>query len=778
MNKSIKRNLCILLIIVIVASLSVVPVGASMNAVGSSEKVYPDCELPEFNYQPAYSENRFNTRNALPSYFDGRSENYLTPVKDQGEIGSCGIFASIASLETTAYKQTGIKNVYSEEAPRMLMSNRLMIKNSVTENYGYYNNSTFKSWDFSNVASYMSMTNESIIPGNNLSWVSPNYASDVPYTNVDHEEHEENGIIISADNYWPQNLDVSYANAYASGYEWIQKEKVKNAIYEYGAVYTSFLYGDDDINYNSGTYSYYSSYPSESVFNNHAIVLVGWDDNYSVDNFNSTNRPEKPGAWLAKNSYGTGFGNDGYFWISYCDTCVLKTEDIAAVCEVSKVSKNEYMLAYDNGSIRQDGTRTPTNGNKVYIANVYDVSELTDIYGSINKIMFYARNTDDKYKIYIAPANSDGSVPDIGDPSWVHVAGGENNDTIRYEGAMTVELNTPFILDTNVDKYAFIIEFESQESEIEIVREVSLARMQPDIYEGESFINYNGTWLDAKKDPENDNHEEIGGNFSIRPTLVRRNPITVNSSLTDNAIYCNTDEVSITINLNGNQLYSIRNNDTYELLREDVNFTRSGNVVTFNDSILTDDKTELVFEFTDGDNQILTIYPKALSDVTISGKVAQGQTLTANVGYSDGTTPASGDLIYQWQSSEDGIVWDDISGANTSAYTLTSTDRGNYIRCAVNVSSTINNVLPETKYSSSTVTNVVRYGDITEDGNVSDADVTEIQRYIANIVDFSAEQFIAADVTGDGVINTFDTTAVQRYIAGIITSFPVEENNP
>ena len=774
MNKAIKRSLSVFISVIIVVSLLVVPVRASVQAVDSEQIVHYNCELPEFNYQPAYSENRFNTRSALPSSYDARTENVITPVKDQGVVGSCGIFASIACLETAAYAQTGIKSIYSEESPRMIMSYRLMMKNNVSNNKGYFNNSTNGAWDFSNVAAYMSLTNESIIPSNTLSWVSPNYASDIPYTNIRHDhEKEENKVLIITplDDYWPEELDSSYANAYASGFEWIEKDAVKQAVYEYGAVYASFWCSFGSVAYNEDTASYYSSGTNDP---NHGIVIVGWDDNYSIDNFNSQNKPENPGAWLVKNSYGLSFGNDGYFWISYEDTSLFKTLDIAIVNEVSKVSKNEHMLAYDSGSIRQNVKRAPTNGNKVYIANVYDVSELIDVYGSVNKIMFYARNIGDKYKIYIAPANSDGSVPAIGDSSWIHVAGGENNDTVRYEGAMTVGLDTPFILDQDVDKYAFIIEFETQESDVEVVREVSLGRMKPDIYEGESFINYSGTWIDVITEPIYNDPSREPGNFSIRPTLVRRNPITVNSSLSSNAIYCNTDEVSVTINLNGNQLYSIRNNDTSELLREDVNFTRNGNVVTFNKSILTDEKTELVFEFTDGANQMLTIYPKALSDVTVSGKVAQGQFLTANVGYIDGTTPESGDLIYQWQSSDDGSVWDDISGANACVYTLTSNDRGDYIRCTVSVSDTVNNVLPETKYSASTATKVVRYGDADLDGDVDAFDSTEIQRYIANIIEFSAEQFIAADVTGDGVINTFDTTAVQRYIAGYITSFPVE----
>lgn len=36
----------------------------------------------------------------------------------------------------------------------------------------------------------------------------------------------------------------------------------------------------------------------------HAVALIGWDDNYSVNNFNEDSRPKRNGAWIAKNSWG------------------------------------------------------------------------------------------------------------------------------------------------------------------------------------------------------------------------------------------------------------------------------------------------------------------------------------------------------------------------------------------------------------------------------------------------------------------------------------------
>ena len=40
---------------------------------------------------------------------------------------------------------------------------------------------------------------------------------------------------------------------------------------------------------------------------NHAVVIVGWDDNKLIDG----------GAWICKNSWGTGWGEAGYFWVTW-----------------------------------------------------------------------------------------------------------------------------------------------------------------------------------------------------------------------------------------------------------------------------------------------------------------------------------------------------------------------------------------------------------------------------------------------------------------------------
>ena len=79
---------------------------------------------------------------------------------------------------------------------------------------------------------------------------------------------------------------------------------------------------------------------------------------------------------------------------------------------------------------------------------------------------------------------------------------------------------------------------------------------KPVINEGESYYYTNGEWIDFSTVSNG------LGNFCIRPVLEKRNPVTVNSTLSTNELCYVDEELSVDLNLNGNQLYSIQLKDT------------------------------------------------------------------------------------------------------------------------------------------------------------------------------------------------------------------------
>ena len=62
-------------------------------------------------------------------------------------------------------------------------------------------------------------------------------------------------------------------------------------------------------------------------------------------------------------------------------------------------------------------------------------------------------------------------------------------------------------------------------------------------------------------------------------------------------------------------------------------------------------------------------------------------------------------------------------------------------------------------------TDNARIGDVNYDGTISVADVTEIQKHIAELDAFTDAQLDAAGTNGDGVTDNADATRLQEYIA-------------
>lgn len=765
-----KGFLCGLLIFVV----TIMTTAFSASAVSIDE----NNGLASSNYSPSGSISPIGNID-FPEKYDPRETNDVTPVKNQNPLKTCWAFASIGDMEQVVYNQTGIRSDYSEEAMRYVLSNKLLgvVNNS---DIGYYNRSADKGGLFQCAAQYLTSINSPI--SNKISWLSPNKEKDIPYVN--------------SENPWYDELETSHADAYASGVHYerydlsgsdIAREtniyNMKKAITNYGGIVVSFnsLYQDY---YNK---SFYCPITKKT---NHEVVCVGWDDNYSRENFDEERRPLHDGAWLIKNSHGVNEGDQGFIWISYDDKSLCNNGNgyYCVIDKVSKTSQNEKMLSYDYTPIfGRDYGKTINKNDTASMANVYDISAFKSEYGYVNKVMFYTSNIGAQYDIYIVPIYGSQTINNIGDYGESLSSG-----NVNYEGYITANLDRQFDF-TNIkcDKIVVIVTFSTDSAspkymcfnneintDIDKTTEERQCTYQSVVHKNESYYKNGSSWVDISGGIT-DNSK---GNFCIRPTLVRRTSITQDSTLSAYTKDYYGENVKININLNGNSLFKVTD-ENGNLLYQDKDYTlysgaSDGSVLRFSakSSYLSNlnegESRTIIFEFTDGSNQALVITHRVnIPAVYITGAASYGQTLEAFLADSYN---AGDDVSYQWQRSADGSTWSNIDGATSSTYVINFNDIGKYLRVFVSAKSDGIYFYGQARTSAQKGIVTIVYGDVNMDGEVTLQDIETINSFLNGEIEFTTHQHVLADVNGDGNINNTDILLITKFINNEIDYFPVE----
>ncbi|MDO4528558.1 MAG: C1 family peptidase, partial [bacterium] len=91
---------------------------------------------------------------------------------------------------------------------------------------------------------------------------------------------------------------------------------------------------------------HYAQYTANELATlDHAVVIVGWDDNYPAENFVEGMQPPADGAWIVRNSWGEGYGLDGYFYLSYYDKTIAGPESFDFVTSYSSGFPEQVTLA-------------------------------------------------------------------------------------------------------------------------------------------------------------------------------------------------------------------------------------------------------------------------------------------------------------------------------------------------------------------------------------------------------------------------------------------------
>ena len=405
-------------------------------------------------------------KETIPTKYDLRNvggNNYVTSVKNQNPYGTCWAHASIGAIESNLLKK-GLGTYDLSEAHlawftfRNTSSNKHKTYENLSDNLATVFNHGGSAFNATTIFARLE---------------GPTTETEAPYPNKPTKSTPESYTR-------PVRLRDAYYLALSSGTININNSTearniVKKRIMDNGAVVASFYAGAGATSGSgTSTVSYYDN-SSNSTTPNHAIILVGWDDSYSSSKF-STN-PGMNGAWLVKNSWGTSWGDGGYFWMSYAQ---YLTDGTAFIAE--KADPN--MKVYDNSPLGWGGT-WGYSSSPIYTANVFKSERDNE---KLTEVGFFTADNNVTYDIdvYTSTSTSMPSNPITG--SSVSKMSG----TMPYAGWHVVTLNTPVAL-TKGNYFSVVVTFKNRGT---APVEMNDGATKNAVIEAGSFFSPNGTsWI-------------------------------------------------------------------------------------------------------------------------------------------------------------------------------------------------------------------------------------------------------------------------------------------
>ncbi|MCL2023392.1 MAG: hypothetical protein FWG82_03370, partial [Oscillospiraceae bacterium] len=217
-----------------------------------------------------YPQPKMN-RTAMPAYWDSREYGWISSVKNQGQNGLCWAFAMYGAVEANMLKNGLGEQDFSELHKAYATSNRSGNNlQGFDREPGDGGNRSYSTAYFmrgttlsGTVAESQDPYNSNLLPLRNLSITQSKTKN---YT-------VENVLFLSDDT---KNESINGV--------------VKDAVMRYGSVGAS-MYWDGNTTSGTGGSLYYNAAASAYFYNgynrevNHMVLIVGWNDDYSRDNF-------------------------------------------------------------------------------------------------------------------------------------------------------------------------------------------------------------------------------------------------------------------------------------------------------------------------------------------------------------------------------------------------------------------------------------------------------------------------------------------------------------
>ncbi|MBR3158151.1 MAG: hypothetical protein IKF14_03505 [Atopobiaceae bacterium] len=262
------------------------------------------------------------------------------------------------------------------------------------------------------------------------------YYSDYLDWSLEYSQRDQsNGFVLIDGNALPEYVERN-ANGKWAGLSQHAVEATKKELLKGRAVSVSFCADSSSPGQSSANGKYielnnWAHYTYDNVQSNHRVAIVGWDDDYSRENFlsgtdanGSSKTPPANGAWIVKNSWGSetdaasnangrpiskgtwGIKNaegksTGYFYLSYYDKSISRPESLKFGTDLSE---GDYFSIYQYDYLpADDGFYFATSDGRVSTANVFTVDPNGDEVLTSIGLRTYAENTTVENEVYKLP---------------------------------------------------------------------------------------------------------------------------------------------------------------------------------------------------------------------------------------------------------------------------------------------------------------------------------------------------------------------------------------
>lgn len=406
-------------------------------------------------------------RGALPESYDLRDYGRVDPVVNQGDLGVCWAISANSAAGGSI----------RDQFPQLALS-------PVHTAWFCYHGDEEE--EFSPLAEpYLTGGNDGRAVGTLAAWKGPVTSDKAPLTPTSQPRLSESLRYVA--DFHLQDAYYMPNGVYSNQNNLVPNTITKTLLMSVGPV--SVNYYSHGINtYNPVTHAVYNN---TSRITDHSVLVVGWDDNYPKENFVSGNQPQHDGAWLVRNSWGTDWGDDGYFWLSYEDKTLVSGNAYLLESADNYTHNYQYDITGWSSSVMTD----PSNPTQATAANIFTAESKEQL----EAVSFYTTDAGTSYSISIYT----GVQP--GQPTSGTCALSEQRGRESYAGYHTIELDEPVAL-AKGERFSIVVTFDNPSYRMPLAIEWC-PTSSPDyvpVYMGnggESYAWIDGTWQDiAGKD--------------------------------------------------------------------------------------------------------------------------------------------------------------------------------------------------------------------------------------------------------------------------------------